>query len=211
MQIAPTLMKAEYSKNIFINCPFDEMYLSIFRAVVFTVFDCGYAARCALEVSDSSEVRIDKTLRIISECKYGINDISRTELDEGASLPRFNMPLELGIFLGAKHFGDELQRKKSCLILDKEPYRYQSFISDIAGQDIQSHNNDASNAVRIVRNWLRSVSGRITIPGGDEITRRYHKFIRELPLICKGLKLTTDEMTFNDFTYIVSEWLRQNP
>ncbi len=211
MQIVRPQMKGEYSKNVFINCPFDEMYLAIFRAVVFTVFYCGYDARCALEVSDSSEVRIDKTLRIISECRYGINDISRTELDKGTSLPRFNMPLELGMFLGAKRFGDEVQRKKVCLILDKEPYRYQGFISDIAGQDIQSHKNDVSNAIKIVRNWLRSVSGRIAITGGAEIIKRYHKFISELPLICKGLKLSVDEMTFNDYADIVSEWLRQNP
>lgn len=43
------------------------------------------------------------------------------------------MPLELGTFLGAKHFGSEIQKKKTCLILDKEKFRYQKFISDIAG------------------------------------------------------------------------------
>jgi hypothetical protein len=137
---------------VFINCPFDRAYLPIFRVIVFAVFDCGYDARCALEVSDSSEVRIDKILRIVSECKYGIHDISRTELDKETNLPRFNMPLELGIFLGAKRFGDDEQKKKVCLILDREPYRYQGFISDIAGQDIQSHKKDDSQTIKIVRN-----------------------------------------------------------
>ena len=125
------------------------MYIAIFRAVIFAVFDCGYDARCALEVSDSSEVRIEKIFRIISECKYGIHDISRTELSKGTNLPRFNMPLELGMFLAAKWFGDAGQKKKVCLILDKEPFRYQSFISDIAGQDIQSHKNQESESVKI--------------------------------------------------------------
>ncbi len=50
------------------------------------------------------------------------------------SLPRFNMPLELGIFLGAKRFGSQKQKQKNGLILDREKYRYQSFCSDIAGQ-----------------------------------------------------------------------------
>lgn len=204
-------MKTDYTRYVFINCPFDGAYLSIFRAIVFAVFDCVYDARCSLEVSDSSEVRIDKILRIVSECKYGIHDISRTELDIKTNLPRFNMPLELGIFLGAKRFGDDEQKKKVCLILDKAPYRYQGFISDIAGQDIQSHTNDDSRAIKIVRNWLRDASGRVTIPGGAEIFRRFSKFMSELPVICKGLKLTTDEMTFNDYTDIVSEWLKQNP
>jgi len=197
--------------DLALKTPFDDLYLSIFRSIVFAVFDCGYDARCTLEVSDGSEVRIDKIFRIISECKYGIHDISRTELSKKSNLPRFNMPLELGMFLGAKRFGNGEQGKKACLILDKEPYRYQSFISDIAGQDIQSHRKMNSKAIEIVRNWLRSVSGRVTIPGGAEIFRRYNKFTSELPAICKGLKLTVDEMTFNDYTDIVSEWLKQNP
>ena len=57
------------------------------------------------------------------------------ELDETNRLPRFNMPLELGLFLGAKSFSDEpRQKKKRCLILDSNPYRYQKFLSDIAGR-----------------------------------------------------------------------------
>lgn len=204
-------MKADYTRNVFINCPFDGPYLSIFRAIIFGVFDCGYNARCALEISDSSEVRIDKIVKIISECKYGIHDISRTELDKKTNLPRFNMPLELGIFLGAKRFGGGGQKKKMCLILDKTPYRYHSFISDIAGQDIQSHKNEDSEAIKVVRNWLRSTSRRVTIPGGKEILRRYRQFTSYLPVICKRLKLSTDEMTFNDYINIVSEWLKENP
>ena len=109
--------------------------------MVFAVHDCGFIARCALEEEDASQVRIDKIYSIIADCRYGIHDISRIELDDASGFPRFNMPLELGIFLGAKKFGVEEQKKKKCLVLDREPYRYQQFISDIAGQDIQAHNN----------------------------------------------------------------------
>jgi hypothetical protein len=204
-------MKSEYTRSVFINCPFDGKYLPIFHSIVFSVFDCGCNARCALEISDSSEVRIEKIVKIISECKYGIHDISRTELDKETNLPRFNMPFELGMFLGAKRFGDDEHKKKMCLILDKEPYRYHSFISDIAGQDIQSHKNDDSEAIKVVRNWLRSTSGRTTIPGGKEILRRYRQFTSELPVICRELKITIDEMIFSDYINIVSEWLKENP
>jgi len=204
-------MKSEYTRSVFINCPFDGECLPIFQAAVFTVIDCGHIVRCANEISDSSEVRIDKIVKIISECEYGIHDISRTELDKETNLPRFNMPFELGMFLGAKRFGDDKHKKKMCLILDKEPYRYHSFISDIAGQDIQSHKNDDSEAVKVVRNWLRSTSGRVTIPGGKEILRRYRQFKLELPNLCKKVKLTIDEMIFNDYAAIVYEWLSNNP
>ena len=52
------------------------------------------------------------------------------------------MPLELGLFLGAKRFGGTDQRSKKALVLDREPYRYQTFISDIAGKDIHAHGGD---------------------------------------------------------------------
>jgi len=68
---------AEYAFSVFVNCPFDSAYRPIFEAIVFTVHDCGYIARCALELDDSSEVRIEKIARIIAGCKFGIHDISR--------------------------------------------------------------------------------------------------------------------------------------
>ena len=202
------MTSSRYADSVFVNCPFDEAYQSIFRAIVFAVFDCGFVARCALEIDDSSQVRIDTIARIIAESKFGIHDISRTELDAKTGLPRFNMPLELGMFLGAKRFGRDRQRTKACLILDKEPYRYQTFISDTAGQNIRSHGSQPGEAITLVRNWLRDSSGRQSIPGGKEISRRYELFREVLPEMCRELKIEDDELTFNDYTNLVSEWLR---
>ena len=36
----------------------------------------GFVARCALEVDDASELRLDKIMRIIGQCAYGVHDIS---------------------------------------------------------------------------------------------------------------------------------------
>ena len=170
-----------YNDNVFVNCPFDANYKPLFDAMVFAVYDCGFIARCALEEDDASEVRIDNIYNIIADCRYGIHDISRTELDRDSNLPRFNMPLELGVFLGAKKFGIEEQKTKKCLVLDREQYRYQQFISDIAGQDIQAHNDSSKKVIMHVRNWLRNASRRETIPGGSIIWRRYQEFRRDLP------------------------------
>src|SRR5206468_389302 len=79
-------------------------------------------APAALEIDDASEVRIDKVFKIIGECKFGIHDISRTEVSAASNLPRFNMPLELGRFLAAKRFGVGKQNQKVCLILDSTPF-----------------------------------------------------------------------------------------
>ena len=103
-------------KDVFINCPFDEAYKPSFQAILFAVYDLAFAARCALEVDDGSELRLDKILRIIEQCTYGIHDISAVGLSTGTNLPRFNMPLELGLYLGCKRFGGETQRWKACLI-----------------------------------------------------------------------------------------------
>jgi hypothetical protein len=201
----------DYNHNVFVNCPLDDEYKYLFEAVVFGIHDCGYIARCALEVDDASEVRIDKITKIIGDCRFGIHDISRTVADSSTGLPRFNMPLELGLFLGAKRFGRANQRLKICLILDIERYRYQKFISDIAGQDITAHGGDSGKAIRIVRDWLRSATPKsIRIPGGSAITSRYQGFREELPSMCEQVDLRIDELTFNDYVAQVEDWLEVN-
>jgi hypothetical protein len=146
---------------------------------------------------------------LIRESKFGLHDISRTELDETSQLPRFNMPLELGVFLGAMNFGTKIQKEKNCLILDCKPYRYQTFISDIAGHDIRSHNSDIKELITLVRNWLSDATGNRTIFGGREISRRYQEFELFLPTMCKNVKIEVDELTYNDYTQLISGWLRR--
>src|SRR4051812_5493015 len=99
-------MAARPSRGVFINCPFDPKYQPLLEAIVFCVSACGFLPRCTLDETDGSEVRIDTIYKLIQGCNHGIHDISRTEVKgEGYELPRFNMPFELGIFLGAKKFG----------------------------------------------------------------------------------------------------------
>jgi len=198
----------DFNNSVFINCPFDAEYHPILNAIVFAIFDCGFIPRCALEEEDASQIRIEKIYSIIANCKYGIHDISRVEIDSNTGLPRFNMPLELGFFLGAKKFGNDKQHRKKCIILDKEEYRYRNLISDISGQDIRSHNNDPYEVINIVRNWLRTASGRKTIPSGSIIIDRYKKFNEDLPQMCTDCNLVINELIYNDYTWLVSEWLK---
>jgi hypothetical protein len=124
---------AGYATNVFINCAFDLEFQPLFHAIAFAVIQCGYTVRCALEADDTGATRIDRIYRLIDECRFGIHDISRIEHDTVNNLPRFNMPFELGLFLGARRFGAKLQRDKQCLVLEAERYRYQKYLSDIAG------------------------------------------------------------------------------
>jgi len=202
-----------FDKNVFINCPFDDKYLPLFRAIIFTVHDMGFRDRCALEASNAGNVRIDKIQNIIAECKYSIHDLSRTQLDKTHRLPRFNMPLELGIDLGCKRFGKEHEQEKVVLVMDIERFRYQRFISDISGQDVYAHGGTQRGIVNEVREWLRPELDprRVVIQSGVEILTRFRKFKRALASICFRLHWDPDRLGFVDYAYAVASWISANP
>lgn len=195
---------------VFLNVPFDASYRSLFEALVFCVIDCGFEPRCALEASDGGRVRVEKIARIIADCTFGVHDISWTELDKKSRLPRFNMPFELGLFLGAKRFGDRRQKRKSTLILDRERYRYQKYLSDIAGQDIKAHGNKPAQLIGAVPDWLRDADSHRHLPSSKVIAGRYEKFRCDLPGLCRNLRLDPVELTYNDYKWVIGRWLERN-
>ncbi|MFN0169551.1 MAG: hypothetical protein ACKV22_24275 [Bryobacteraceae bacterium] len=198
------------ASDVFVNCPFDDTYKPVFEAITFAIFDLGFVPRCALEVDDSSQVRLEKIASIIERCRYGIHDLSYVAIDPRTRLPRFNMPLELGLFLGCKRFGGKSQLTKNCLILDHHSYRYRRFMSDIAGQDIHAYKGTPRAAIRAVRDWVCAASKRERLPGGDEIYRRYVRFRKRLPRICKELRREVSELTFVDYSETARIWLQHN-
>ncbi len=129
-------------------------------------------------------------------------------------LPRFIMPLEMGLFWGAWRFGSKHERINASLTLGIGKYRYQRFCSDIAGKDIQEHDSspEATTAIRVVRNWLRnnSCGTGIDIPGGSAMVEHFCLFQSELPLLCEELSLDRHELMFNDYTTLIAEWLKEN-
>ncbi|WP_426042731.1 hypothetical protein [Brevundimonas sp. TWP2-3-4b1] len=196
-----------FTRDVFINCPFDAAYQVMFRAIVFAITRSGFRARCSREVDDTSLTRWSAISDIIDQCRYGIHDISRTELDGDPPLPRFNMPLELGMFLGAKSFGDEAQKRKRCLVMDFDEYRYRRSISDLSGQDIRAHRNDPGACIEAVAGWLRVQSRSKTVPGGRAMAAEFQGFEAVLPALCLDLRLEVDEMTFGDLTTLASEYI----
>lgn len=174
---------------------------------MFAIFACGFRARSARELEDSSQARIEKLYAIIEECRYGIHDLSRTEIDGPSGLPRFNMPLELGIDLGAKRYGSDALRQKRCLILDIEPFRYQGFISDLAGMDIHAHGGDPRRAIVHARGWLANVSRRRNMPGPISLLAAYDAFLVERPAIAAASGLDANDIPYVDYEHMVTDWL----
>lgn len=194
-------------RNVFINCPFSVDYQAHFRAIIFTVVRSGFTPRCARESDDGGEVRLDKICRIIRECPYSVHDISKTELDADSGLPRFNIPFELGLFLGAKRFGGRSLGRKKTLIFDKDPYCYQSYISDIAGQDIHEHKGEVDQLIRELTAWLRNEVRDPKVPGGFAIAAEFKKFRGDLPAIAGDMQLQVSELTFNDLVEVIARWI----
>ena len=117
---------------------------------------------------------------------------------------------ELGIFLGAKKYGGRKHARKSCLILDREPFRYQIFCSDNAGQDIRAHYNDVSHAIAAVRDWLRTNRAGSRIPGAGRMKQRYLEFRLDLPAVARAANLAVNELNFLDYSTLVTGWLDEN-
>ena len=199
----------DYERNVFINCPFDAAYTPIFDAVVFAVYDAGFVPRSARERLDSSEIRLHKIVGLIRRSRFSIHDLSRTELDDATALPRFNMPLELGIDLGCKTFS-RAHARKSFLIFDSEQYRFQKYLSDIGGQDVHRHGNEPKMAVQRVRDWLRAEAAVSTLPSGATIYDRYLEFVRDMPTLCAKLQFDVDHLTFTDLSDTILAWLRRH-
>jgi hypothetical protein len=200
-----------YSRSVFINCPFSPDYQPIFRAIVFAVYSCTYRPRCALEISDSSENRLSKIEGIIRQSKFGIHDISFMSIDPITKLPRFNMSLELGLFLAAKTFGTGRQKQKIALILDHSGFRYRAALSDISGQDISFHEGDPRKAIREVRDWLDTCQGgAYSLPGGEHIGDQYQRFCEQLPTASMDIRLNADQLTYADVCRAIEAWLKDN-
>jgi hypothetical protein len=195
-------------RSVFVNCPFDPQYRPFFYAMVFTIIRSGFIVRSALEADNAADNRLDKICRIIGECRYAVHDLSRTETRGDPPLPQFNMPLELGLFLGARKYGGAKHRQKSCIVFDRDKFRYQAFISDIAGQDIHSHGQNIATLVAELAGWLRMLSKDGNVPGGRTIAQELAEFnSHHLPGLLLWDDLDADEMTFADYRQIVTRYL----
>jgi hypothetical protein len=200
-------MPSNYNDNVFINCPFDQEYTLNLQSFVFTVYRCGFYPVSALSEDNGLVNRLSKIERLIETSKYGIHDISRTELNSNG-FPRFNMPFELGIFFGATRFGNKTQKGKNALILEKTKFTYQNYMSDLSGVDTKAHENNTSTIIQHIRDWLYASSRRPSIAGHLTIIEDFKNWQTDLPVILNRLHLELNTLTFNDLCVIVEEYLK---
>lgn len=208
---AAPLAATPFDFSVFVNCPFDDDYLPLLHALLFTIHDCGFIARIALEDAGGGEMRIDKIVRLINDCRYSIHDISRIEMSGPANLPRFNMPFEAGLAFGAIKFGLQ-SPKRDLLLLEAEAHRDKKTLSDLAGQDTKIHGGDRQKLIGAVRSFLAAKTPRDQKKRGEgAIWQRYQKFEAALPGLATKAELSETEVTsfdyLRDWLQLMSEWM----
>jgi hypothetical protein len=163
----------------------------------------------ALEESDSGDIRLDKLVRLIRESPRSFHDLSRIETGED-EVPRFNMPFELGLALGAKRFGR--RPRDQIKIMVGERYRLPAYLSDLGGNDPDAHEKDPAKVIRIVRNFLqRSPQGGV-LPGPSKIAADFATFKARLPAIAADIDFRPDEVhgyhDYPTFAWCVTAFLK---
>jgi hypothetical protein len=194
--------------NVFINCPFDNQYFPLLKPLLFTVIYIDLIPQIS-ETTDSGQTRINHIVKLMSVSKYSIHDLSRVEKISRKDYPRFNMPFECGIDFGLKASNNDEFGAKRFLILEKEPYRYKSIISDIAGNDIRSHKNDPQEIIKSIRDWFKVLQHKV--PWSNTIWLAYAEFEADFELIL--LKNGHDpksiySITFSDIIENMTAWIK---
>ena len=149
-----------FEKSVFLNYPFDKSFEPFLYAIVLTVVARGFVPRSARENEGQAELRMARVAKGLMTSKYSIHDLSRYRT-EGSKLPRFNMPLELGMAVGlyyerrsiAQAEVDRPLREPNWLALVPKKHIHQKYISDLAGFDLGPYASVWSVIVA-VGSWL---------------------------------------------------------
>lgn len=202
-------LNKDFSKNVFINCPFDDQFIPLLRSILFAIIYLGFTPRIALERFDSGEARINKIIDLIKTSKFSIHDLSRIKSSEKSEYFRLNMPFELGVDIGCKIFKDGQAKDKKCLILEKEKYRYQKALSDLSNSDIKNHNNEPEEVIRQIRDWF-VVNELERADSGTVIWESFNEFMADFYLRRKEEGFREKDilrMPIPEFISFTNEWI----
>ncbi len=197
-----------YLTSVFVNCPFDDDYLPKLQATLFTISDCGFLPRTALEAKGTTRTRLTKIKDLIQTSRFSIHDLSRVAPDAQTGLPRFNMPFELGLAFGACFFlPQKAGTEREILLMSEQPFQDKKYLSDLAGQDGEYHQGQEVELVRVVRTFLADQAGERQVRGHSDIFKRLGQFRSELPTLVRALPLPVSAEEIRTLDYL-NEWVR---
>jgi hypothetical protein len=188
-------------ESVFLNIPYDKEFEDLYVAYIVGLTQLGLHVKASLAVPNQG--RLETIIRLIEESDSSIHDLSRDELSQG--IPRFNMPLELGLALYRSH---ATKGRHRVYVFESKPYRTQRSTSDINGLDPQIHRGTAKGVMAGLRNILRQPGDVTTVP---EMLLSYRAVKRNLPELMRnaGGESLFEASVFHDLTVAALEESRK--
>jgi hypothetical protein len=181
------------SESVFLNIPYDSQFEDLYLAYIVGLTQLGFKINATLAVPNQGRLG-----RIIEESDFSIHDLSRIEATSG--IPRFNMPLELGLALYRSYATNGRHR---VFVFEKKRYRMQRSTSDVNGIDPLIHNGNPKGVMVGLRNIFHQPSKTTTVP---EMLTCYRAVTRRLPKLRRiaGSRSLFEAAVFSDLTAVAA-------
>ncbi|MEQ1748823.1 MAG: hypothetical protein ABL974_05340 [Prosthecobacter sp.] len=206
----------DFERHVFVNCPYDDKYRPLQRALIFVLMRLGYMPCLAAQISNSGQMRMEKIRQQIRECRHSIHDLSLVIAEKKNAIARMNMPYELGLDLGALWYGGPLLDTKVLLVLENKRGSVKKALSDHAGFDLRHHEGQVDLLLREVRaHFYAHLSShpsgiRPDFPTHDELLADWPLFLTWLQKRPDGSLRSESElqhMEVAEYKDKVREWL----
>jgi hypothetical protein len=166
----------------FVNIPYDSGFEDLYLAYIVGLTQLGLKPSLTLAVPNQG--RLDTIIDLIEKSAYSIHDLSRIELSK--RVPRFNMPLELGLALYRAYVTKGRHRVH---IFESKAFRAQRSTSDVNGIDPRIHGGWPTNLMARLRDIFRQPGDSTTVPEMLASYRRIKKRLPELRMNAGGNSL----------------------
>ncbi len=179
-------------QSVFLNIPYDSQFEDLYLAYIVGLTQLGLKINATLAVPNQG--RLDRIVELIEESDFSIHDLSRIETSSG--IPRFNMPLELGLAL---YRSRATHGRHRVFVFEKKRYRMQRSTSDISGVDPQIHHGRPRGVMVGLRNIFHQTDRTTSVP---EMLTSYRAVKRRLPELRRvaGNQSLFEAAAFNDLT-----------
>ena len=177
-------------ESVFLNIPYDSPFEDLYTAYIVGLTQLGLNVTATLGFPNQD--RLEMIFQLIEKSGISIHDLSRIEASHG--IPRFNMPLELGIAL---YRAKVSKGKHTVHVFESRRYRAQRSTSDINRIDPRIHHGTAKGVMAALRNIFRQPGDVTTVP---EMLVSYRAVKRRLPELRKnaGSKSLFEASVFDD-------------
>ena len=160
--------------NVFLNIPYDDSVVDLFLAYIAGLSTLGLFPRATLEIP-GGERRLDRTVELISQCRYSVHELSPVIDRRRTRPPRLNMAFELGLVVAMDRA--KPGRHTWFLFADRRPQLDQS-LSDLEGTDPHFHGSRTSGVFRELGNAFVRSERQPTV---QDMARVFNGLLQSLP------------------------------